>query len=388
MANVRSFSIKEKLRRPDGQTAIAAPGVSRLKELLQEDTFHTMLTLERRRAERSRKPFVLMLLDAQRLFSKGVPEKLLRQLINAISTSTRETDLVGWYKQGRVMGVIFTEVNVNDRTPITQLLLTKIVKSLHHHLDLQLASKVVVTLHLYPENWSETSTTADTKLYPEIVEKAQSKRISLIVKRAIDVAGSGLLLLILSPLLALICAAIKVTSEGSVLFEQDRLGQFGQRFKCLKFRTMYSNNDPKIHREYIEAFIAGKAEQDKSDGSETAVYKITDDPRVTPVGKILRKFSLDELPQFWNVLIGEMSLVGPRPPVGYEFELYDVWHRRRVFELKPGVTGLWQVSGRSRTSFDDMVRLDLRYSQSWSIWLDIKILAATPRAVFTGDGAY
>jgi lipopolysaccharide/colanic/teichoic acid biosynthesis glycosyltransferase len=106
------------------------------------------------------------------------------------------------------------------------------------------------------------------------------------------------------------------------------------------------------------------------------------------VGRLLRKLSLDEIPQFWNVLCGDMSLVGPRPPVAYEFRVYDIWHRRRVLEVKPGVTGLWQVSGRSRTSFDDMVRLDLRYSQSWSLWLDLKILAATPRAVITGDGAY
>ena len=177
----------------------------------------------------------------------------------------------------------------------------------------------------------------------------------------IDVAGSGLLLLLLSPLLGVhgSALAIKMTSDGAVLFEQDRLGQFGQRFKCLKFRTMYANNDPKIHREYIESFIAGKAEEIQSNSSDAPVYKITDDPRITPVGKILRKFSLDELPQFWNVFVGEMSLVGPRPPVGYEFELYDIWHRRRVFELKPGVTGLWQVSGRSRTSFDDMVRLPI-----------------------------
>jgi lipopolysaccharide/colanic/teichoic acid biosynthesis glycosyltransferase len=150
---------------------------------------------------------------------------------------------------------------------------------------------------------------------------------------------------------------------------------------------MYVNNDPKIHREYIESFIAGKTEAQKSEQGPV-VYKIVDDPRVTAVGKILRRLSLDELPQFYNVLLGQMSLVGPRPPVPYEFKIYDLWHKRRVLELKPGVTGLWQVSGRSRTSFDDMVRLDLRYSQCWSIWLDLKILAATPRAVLSGDGAY
>jgi lipopolysaccharide/colanic/teichoic acid biosynthesis glycosyltransferase len=173
-----------------------------------------------------------------------------------------------------------------------------------------------------------------------------------------------------------------------VIFEQERLGQFGTKFKCLKFRTMYANNDPKIHREYVQDFIAGQTKGVNSNSYEPVVYKLTNDPRVTAVGRFLRKTSLDEFPQFWNVLRGEMSLVGPRPPVPYEFEMYDYWHRRRVFELKPGVTGLWQVNGRSRTCFDDMVRLDLRYSQTWSLWLDLKILLATPLAVVAGSGAH
>jgi lipopolysaccharide/colanic/teichoic acid biosynthesis glycosyltransferase len=151
---------------------------------------------------------------------------------------------------------------------------------------------------------------------------------------------------------------------------------------------MYTNNDSKIHQEFIQQFIAGQAGPDKSAQGKTAVYKITNDPRVTAVGRFLRKTSLDEFPQFWNVLRGEMSLVGPRPPVPYEYQVYDTWHRRRVLEVRPGVTGLWQVSGRSRMCFDDMVRLDLRYSQSWSLGLDLKILMATPRAVLGGEGAY
>jgi lipopolysaccharide/colanic/teichoic acid biosynthesis glycosyltransferase len=196
-------------------------------------------------------------------------------------------------------------------------------------------------------------------------------------------------LLILSPILAAIALAIKLTSKGPVIFEQERLGQFGTKFKCLKFRTMYTDNDPRIHREYVQNFIAGQTKQvTNSNNNEPVVYKLTNDPRVTPVGRFLRKTSLDEFPQFFNVLRGEMSLVGPRPPVFYEFELYDYWHRRRVFELKPGVTGLWQVNGRSRTCFDDMVRLDLRYSQTWSLWLDLKILLATPLAVVAGNGAH
>jgi lipopolysaccharide/colanic/teichoic acid biosynthesis glycosyltransferase len=193
---------------------------------------------------------------------------------------------------------------------------------------------------------------------------------------------------VLSPLLAAIAAMIKLTSKGPVIFEQERLGRFGARFKCLKFRTMYTDNDPKIHQEYIQQFISGKEESGNGNGSQQPVYKIVNDPRVTTVGRFLRKTSLDELPQFWNVLRGEMSLVGPRPPVQYEFEIYDIWHRRRILDVKPGVTGLWQVSGRSRTRFDDMVRLDLRYCRTWSLWLDLKILISTPRAVLGGDGAY
>jgi lipopolysaccharide/colanic/teichoic acid biosynthesis glycosyltransferase len=208
------------------------------------------------------------------------------------------------------------------------------------------------------------------------------------VKRVVDVAGSAAMLLLLGPLLALIALAIKQTSKGPVVFQQERLGQFGVRFKFLKFRTMYTNNDPKIHREYTQRFIAGQSRRHDPEPGKLAVYKLTNDSRVTPIGRFLRKTSLDELPQLWNVLRGEMSLVGPRPPVPYEFEVYDIWHRRRVLEVKPGVTGLWQVTGRSRMCFDDMVRLDLRYSQSWSLWLDLKILIATPRAVLGGEGAY
>ena len=209
------------------------------------------------------------------------------------------------------------------------------------------------------------------------------------MKRAMDIAGSGALLLVLSPLLAAIALLIKFTSKGPVLFGQERLGKRGGRFKCFKFRTMHLNCGHKIHEEYVQQFIAGKAKAvDAGSDSNAPVYKIINDPRVTLAGKLLRKTSLDELPQLWNVLRGEMSLVGPRPPVPYEFEIYDVWHRRRVLEVKPGITGLWQVSGRSSTRFDDMVRLDLKYCQSWSLWLDLKILLATPWAVIRGEGAY
>ena len=384
---------------PESQesTKLSAPKYSEEQEFgihpaptesaLNEAVFHSLLTHERRRAERSRKPFVLMLLDAN--LEDGTAAQILKNAADVVLATKRETDLVGWYKSEVILGVIFTEVSVEGSTPVTEVLRTKIETALIKHLGREPASKIAISLHLFPENWDKDHTgwVADSKLYPDLKRKSSRKRLPLVIKRVMDVAGSGALLLVLSPLLAAIAAIIKITSKGPVIYEQERLGQFGARFKCLKFRTMYTNNDPKIHQEYVQQFIAGKEGLDKSASSEKPVYKLTNDPRITSIGRVLRKASLDELPQFWNVLRGEMSLVGPRPPVPYEFEVYDVWHRRRVLEVKPGVTGLWQVSGRNRTLFDEMVRLDLRYCQSWSLWLDLKILFATPRAVFHGDGA-
>ena len=152
---------------------------------------------------------------------------------------------------------------------------------------------------------------------------------------------------------------------------------------------MHVNSDDAIHREYTKKLITeNKATEENSDGAHAPVYKIRNDPRITPIGEFLRKTSLDELPQLLNVLTGEMSLVGPRPPIPYEFENYDIWHRYRLLKVKPGITGLWQVTGRSSTTFDEMVRLDLKYIQEWSLWLDFKILLLTPWAVIKGKGAY
>lgn len=358
--------------------------------ILSEESFHSTLTRERRRAERSRKHFVLMLLDSHAVHKNGNTATLIGQLASVVTSVTRETDVVGWYEQGEILAVIFTEINVEGEVPITDALHSKVMKALRENLDAHVVRHLVVTVHLFPQSWDKerTERVADEKLYPDVARNVSNRRASMAVKRMIDVLGSAALLIVLSPVLALIALAIKLTSEGPVIFRQERLGRFGKTFPCLKFRTMYSNNDPKMHHEYVRRLIVGETAKAEEGEAKPAVYKIANDPRVTPIGRLLRKTSLDEFPQFWNVLRGEMSLVGPRPPLHYEFEMYDLWHRRRVFEVKPGVTGLWQVCGRSRTCFDDMVRLDLRYSRSWSLWLDLKILMATPRAVLTGDGAY
>lgn len=361
----------------------------RQETILGQEAFHKMLTLERRRAERSRKPFVLMLVDLRFVELNGDRISFVEKLKATLSNTTRETDMMGWYEEGLVLAVIFTEINAVGESSIADVLRDKIETALHENLDKRHMARLVISMHTFPENCNKHGNdVADLKLYPDLSGKAPNKRLQGVMKRVMDVLVSALILLILSPILALIGVAIKLTSKGPIIFKQERVGRFGKPFKFLKFRTMYVNNNPNIHREFVQSFIAGKAEsQDKTD-TKAALYKLTKDPRITPIGRFLRKTSLDEFPQFWNVLRGDMSLVGPRPPIAYEFEVYDFWHRRRVLEMQPGVTGLWQVAGRSRTSFDDMVRLDLRYSQLWSIGLDIKILLATPRVVLGGDGAY
>jgi lipopolysaccharide/colanic/teichoic acid biosynthesis glycosyltransferase len=151
---------------------------------------------------------------------------------------------------------------------------------------------------------------------------------------------------------------------------------------------MTVKNDDSAHREYMKQFIRGQAEAVKDETTGTKVYKLVDDTRVTPIGKFLRKTSLDEVPQFINVLLGDMSLVGPRPPIPYEVEVYDLWHRRRVLESKPGITGYWQIEGRSMTSFDSMVRMDIRYINTRSTLYDLKVILKTPLALLTAKGAY
>src|SRR5216684_2886125 len=236
-------------RRSPGQKVMSAfeSFVARRAEILPEDTFHTMLTLERRRAERSRQPFVLMLLDASEFGEGGAADRFMAQVTSVLLKSTRETDLVGWYKKGVILGVIFTEISLEFTTPITEILRSKVVSALDNELSNKVTSKLVVTVHLFPENRdrNEAETVADMRFYPDLSEGGSKKRLPLVVKRVIDIAGSATLLLFLSPLLAAIALAIKLTSKGPVIFQQERLSRFGARFKCLKFRTMYASNDPK-----------------------------------------------------------------------------------------------------------------------------------------------
>jgi exopolysaccharide biosynthesis polyprenyl glycosylphosphotransferase len=354
--------------------------------ILSEEYFHRMICLERKRAERSGKPFLLMLLDTGRFLASEKNGKLLENVLSALALSTRDTDVTGWYKNHSVVGIMFTEIAVDLKKSILATMLLRVSSALRDCLTLEQFSQISISFHLFPDDWDEENPQHphESALYPDLKQEENRKRVARTFKRTMDVAGALLAMVVLSPVFLLIAAAVKFSSKGPILFRQNRVGQYGAVFTFLKFRSMYVNNNSEIHKEYVRKLIAGKADQKGRDG----VFKITDDPRVTPVGRFLRRTSLDELPQFINVLKGEMSLVGPRPPLPYEVEAYDVWHRRRLLEARPGITGLWQVNGRSRTKFDDMVRLDLQYARKQSLWLDLKILLRTPAAVFSGDGAY
>jgi len=348
-----------------------------------------MLYMERRRAERAQRRFVLMLVDVKKVVERGQANAGLSKITNALAKATRETDTIGWYLQDSLIGVIGTELGDAKPKTVQESMLAKVRGAFEGAISPERIMEISVSFHFFPEEWEEGDSdhSANIALYPDLSRPQQSKRFALAVKRAMDIVGSAAALIVLSPLYAAVTLAVKLTSKGPVLFKQERLGQYGKTFTVLKFRSMRTDCDAKIHQEYVNQFISGKVDG-KGCETGTPVFKIQKDPRITSIGRFIRKTSLDELPQFWNVLRGDMSLVGPRPPIGYEFRAYDVWHRRRVLEIKPGITGLWQVEGRSRTKFDDMVRLDLKYASAWSIWLDVRILLQTPAAVLIGTGAH
>jgi exopolysaccharide biosynthesis polyprenyl glycosylphosphotransferase len=310
-----------------------------------------------------------------------IRESAFQRILHVLRSSTRETDFIGWYEKNNTLAIMFSDLKSADKTVVDSLY-GKASKSVVLALTSELLKCIRVSVHVFPTG--SNLGPADLTFYPKLPLQSQNHKTAHVVKRIMDIVGSVLLLCLLAPILALISLAIKLDSKGPVVFRQKRVGKQGKVFTLLKFRSMYVNNNAAIHKEYVTKFIS----QGQPASETHTVYKITNDPRVTYVGRMLRKTSLDELPQLLNVLCGQMSLVGPRPPLPYEIRCYAVWHHRRILEVKPGITGLWQVTGRSRTTFDQMVRLDLRYVQQWSIWLDLKILLQTPKAVLMGDGAY
>ena len=354
-----------------------------------EDYFHDLLYMERKRAERSLKPFLLMLLDVGNLFRDKGENKYIKKIANMLSSCKRETDVAGWYKYDSIIGVIFTEIGEIKEEFIRR----KICDNLGNVLNTGQIKKIKITFHVFPEKGGKSKPVErkpDLILSPEKTKLRYCKKTSVYIKRFFDVVASVTGIILLSPFFLMIPLLIKFSSEGPVLFRQKRVGQYAKDFTFLKFRTMRVNNDDSIHKKYVADLIrnnnGGRGAQENGDKKKT--YKIKNDPRVTPVGNFLRKSSMDEIPQLFNVLKGDMSLVGPRPPIPYEIENYNVWHKRRIRRVKPGITGIWQTNGRSSTTFDEMVRMDIKYMREWTLLLDIKILLKTPFVVLKGKGAY
>jgi len=349
-----------------------------------QQAFLQRILHECRRAERSKQRVLLILIEGP---ADGKPD--LFSLAAPIANAVRETDMLGWYHTGIALGILFTELGSADTETARDHLVQKVRSSLSR---VPSHEQLVISAYVLPQDLNQRSPFGDIdeRIYDciqDLSSRDKDRNLKLRLKRAIDIAGSLFLLTVLAPLFAIIAIGVKFGSAGPVLFRQARVGQRGKPFTFLKFRSMAEASDPAPHEDYVRQFIRGTAARNLNEKGE-AVFKLTQDPRVTPFGKFLRKTSLDELPQLWNVLRGDMSLVGPRPPIPYEVECYDAWHQRRVLELKPGITGLWQVTARSQAGFDEMVRLDLQYSQRWSLWLDLKILLLTPSAVFKGGGAH
>ena len=357
---------------------------------LDEETFSRTIAIERKRTERSKAPFLLMLLEVVNDEGKKGSQTTLDRIVSALLSASRDTDLIGWYKNREIVGAMFTGLVVNDKQAILDAFLTKITTTLRDELTPEQFNQVRISFHLFPDDWDheKPGLPSNTALYPDLISRDQGRRTVLLIKRLIDITGSVTMLILCAPLFLVVALAVKVSSKGPVFYRQLRVGRYGRTFTFLKFRSMYIDSDPTVHREFVTRLIASQPGQQEGITNRRSVYKLTDDTRITRIGRFLRRTSIDELPQFFNVLKGEMSLVGPRPPIPYELAAYQIWHRRRLLGVKPGITGLWQVMVRSSVEFDEMVRLDLRYASTWTPWLDFKILMRTPGAVIRGTGAY
>lgn len=348
-----------------------------------QEEFLSQIGQEWRRAERSNKPSLLVLFDIAQS-----TQSTQHRMLSLLSTTFRETDVFGWFKTNAVFGVILVELGKcavpEAREAVAKKIRTRVFSSIESP-----GQVIPFTIHVLPPQAGAGPVDKAEEEFVRVISRTISEDSGMVaaMQRVLDICGSLILLLLMFPVLLTIAVCIRLTSPGPALFRQTRAGFGGRPFGLYKFRTMVVGNDSGLHQDYVKRFIKGDAER-HVDANGEPVYKLTSDPRVTRFGAFLRRTSLDELPQFWNVLVGDMSLVGPRPPLPYELECYDLWHRRRVYELKPGVTGLWQVRGRSRCTFEEMIRMDLQHAHPSSLGLYFRVLLETPRAVLQGSGAH
>lgn len=383
---IKFFGHKNNGRLYNATHEVTHPAMFADNELYQQDYFREMLVIERKRTERSKIPFLLMLLDVHKvLAASDKSKKTTTDITKVLNVCTREVDLKGWFEQDQIIGIIYTYTTLDKKDSIIRKLNDRFIRTI----GAEQTSQIHIACFSFPEDDTNKDKTENMPLtidyYMDKKSNSTAKKIYFASKRIVDFTGSLFIVTMLSPLFILISLFIKWDSKGPIFYKQKRIGKGGKEFTLFKFRSMHINNDSNIHKEFVKGFIKGST--DAKNGAGNGFNKMKNDPRVTRMGRILRKTSLDELPQFFNILLGDMSLVGPRPAIKYEVEVYDIWHKRRVLEGRPGLTGLWQVEGRSHTSFDGMVRMDIQYIKKSSIIFDIFLLFKTPWAVLTAKGA-
>jgi exopolysaccharide biosynthesis polyprenyl glycosylphosphotransferase len=340
--------------------------------------FLKQLHLETLRAQRSKSALSIILLAPHK--ETNLESLNMNEILGLIRKKTRDTDISGFVNH-KAICVLLPDTDESGAKEICTKLTNKL-------------PQLTITSSTYPDHIFE-SLTKNGCVQPDAfpfeiwdpMELKGSSWFKSFLKRGMDIVGSIIGILVFMPVMLITTLIIKVTSPGPVIFSQIRLGKHGAPFTFYKFRSMHVNMDNQLHRDYVHDFIKGRHEKTNQGDEEKPIYKIKSDPRITKVGKFIRKTSIDELPQFFNVLKGDMSLVGPRPPLPYEAESYQAWHLRRILDMKPGITGLWQVEGRSKTQWDDTVRLDIRYIKNWSLLLDLKILLKTFKEVLKCRGA-
>ncbi|MCX8011708.1 MAG: sugar transferase [Desulfobacterota bacterium] len=361
---------------------ICSKGMPQISTICSREEFSCIIERELARAERSGQVFSVVEFDIGDVEANRESGK---HLLQVLAQRLRSTDEVGWLPEHRIGVLLY-----NTSREGAQIFVKRILESLS--LDFTHPS---YKIHTYPTEEKSTgefkpSYTQNGKIVSYACEELRAKKTKPLRemrmlyplampkwKRLMDITGALLLLIVLSPLFIVIALIIKIVSPGPVFFKQLRVGYGGKLFTIYKFRTMKVNADFSAHQKYLSKLIR---ETNGKINAEKPMVKL-DDPQIIPVGKILRTTCIDELPQLLNVLRGEMSLVGPRPPIPYEVEDYITWHTGR-FDAVPGMTGLWQVSGKNRLTFKEMARLDIRYARQISFGLDIKILLLTPLAIF------
>ena len=361
-----------------GGQAMPADAPASDDDALPLSAFLKDLNREKRRAERTKAPLSLVLYQVDDKTSRDA--RNAARLVEMLHGAKRVTDFVGHVGRNKI-AVLCPDTNEQG------------IKGFMQKIDLRAGDLPLAGVAAtYPDQLFDNIANGkrtEAVFVPFLASDAMERRESgYSLKRSLDVIGALTAICLLAPLMLVVAAIIAAGSRGPIIFKQTRVGKGGTPFTFYKFRSMVTDGDDRIHREYVAKLInEGDSAAPLAPDGKPATFKLKADPRVTRIGRLMRRTSVDELPQFLNVLKGDMSLVGPRPCIPYEAAKYQPWHLRRLMTLKPGITGIWQVEGRSRVPFNEMVRMDLRYIRECSLVMDLKILLKTLVVVVRGDGA-